>query len=577
MTTPESIVYQFPPLPEIAVPQLQTTKFDVGSAIETYITNILHLPSSELFSENCKELNQLREQLRSKPELQQDEFILYVNYYTLLTGTIKNIDVSRQGVFNPAKMSFTWQSVTLPDVDFDLVCFGYNIIVGVLKNVAHIPITNSKDAHTVVDLLKGCKAVYEKIIDRYSDSFSSVLELSKITILKSYIDFYLQYALIQNSVISSKYSFLLLGKLAEGLRLRLTKFQPPQPDIESYLNAVALISLSIGYSTETNSELNISTRYGIAVYFGRQAMLLQPTNKRGKQVTSIITPLLQQFQPRLAEIEKHNQTIYNQPVPKFLEVPSKNLPDNLKMDWKPTVQAISYDAGIAEHVRSSIQEKTAALFQMQKQAVETCNAISQFYPSLQETAIDQQTTKLYQIRTLFQDEYRQMVSFFNSGAGSRYPNLQEQFYSIQRLITQGQDSDLFYETKLASAKSTMEPIKQMLTQVQQEIMPQLNSYSQMINDLGKEVQTSMGASDVQVVVEANRRFNETFLTLQSELSRILQNLDNMVMRGRTLSEQLLPAFLHELEEVTTGFTNATKFYTDLVATLQKMKSKIVNA
>lgn len=576
---PDLIQVELPKLPNVEFPLLNTERFCVGTAILTYLTHSLRIPVSEEFSALCTQLDEIREQMCIQKEITPGNVQCYIDYFSLLPVLKEHLDVTNRGL----NLQFKWESVIFNIVDADLVFFGYNTIISLLRYATHITYKSKSDVQSLIDCLKPCKAIYEKIVPLYQDSFKVVLAFTKIQALLKYIDIYWCYGFLNNTIIA-KASLVTQGRLSNKYSKQLKNLTPPQDDLSLYFEVYAYAKMFEGYKNETVKDVPLDKKYGLSLAYGNHAIELCPKPKQEKKRGStpspsplqvLLQPLLQQIQAAVDSLTQTNKTIYHQPIARTYEIPDLDAPALPPFKWEPKVQPVSFDNDVSQVAQSQIQSKINEI----RQQVSSSNArISQLrssYPKEKEAEIDQKTATLYAKRTLCLEEQRKLSSIFQRGAGAKYPDLQRQFYDMGTIIQRAADTDLFYETKLGKAKSQIQFLSTQVSYLD-PIEAQIQQLLQSFESVAEQSMQVINSTDINQVIAANQNFAQSYDDAQAQLADLTRQIDEIDAKIKQLSQGNLQQFEADLMEVSTGFDNGIRCYTDLCNNFSIITSRLMS-
>lgn len=579
MSKPGVIKVELPKLPNVEFSLLNTERFCVGTAILSYLTNALRVPVSDDFSALCNQLDEIREQMCIQKEISPNNVHLYIDYFTLLPGLKEHLDVSNRGM----NFQFKWESVIFNIVEADLVFFGYNTIISLLRYATHITYKAKSDVQSLIDCLKPCKAIYEKIVPLYQDGFKVVVAFSKIQALLQYIDVYWSYGFLNNTIIL-KASSVTQGKLSYKYSKQLKLLTPPQSDLSTYFEVFAFAKMYEGYENEDLKDVSIEVKYGQALAYGNHAIELCPKpkqeKKRGSQPTPtplqiLLKPLLDQVQLGVDSLAATNKSIYHQPIPSKAEIPNIDAPPLPPFKWEPKVQPMSYDNDVSQAAQSQIQSKLTEIRKLVSDANDRISSLRSAYPKDKEDEIDAKTARLYAQRKLCQEEEGKLMHMFQTGAGARHPDLQMQFYEMQKFIAKAHETDLYYETKLGTAKSQMVELSNQIRALD-SIDSQLQQLLQSFESVSQQSLQVINSTDINQVIYANQNFSQTYENVRAQLAELIAQICDTENRVQQISQGNLQQFNADLVEVGAGFDNGIKCYTDLVQNFSVIAARLMS-
>lgn len=581
MAQPEPIKVELPKLPDVEIPLLETSRFNVGTAILTYVTNSLRVPISDEYSSLCTRLDELREGMRCLKELTSSNVHLYVDYFTLLPGLTQHLDTTNHGM----NLQFRWKSTVFNLVNADLVFFGFNTVIGLLKCITRISIRALSDIQAVIDCLKPCKAIYEKLSTLYQDSFQPVLSSSLIQVIPKYIDAFWSFAILRTTMFKNA-SGVLQGQISNYYSDRLQKLEPSQDDLSVYFKVFAYAKMFEGYKNETIANVSVDKKYGFAIAYGTQGIELcpkppKPAKKKSAPPTpsplqTLLEPLKQQLEASVEYLKGENSRLYHQTIPKEVEVPLLKKLDPIKeFVWEPSAQPISFDASVSQVASSQLQTRINTINQQVSGAFNKIAQIRSLYPSEKVSEIDQKTSTLYSKRTLCLEERSKLSVLFRGRAGARHPELQQNFNDMQAYIDRAAESDLHYETTLAKAKSVVQNMASQIAYLD-PIQAQLLQLQESFHVSSQQAVQGINSPDLNQVISANQYFSKIYDDTYAQLQNLTLQIDDIYAQVNQLSQITIQNFNAELERVSEGFDNGIKCYTDITANFATIESKLMS-
>jgi len=555
------------PLPPVIAPQfdpLASFSHPVGARIIYYITEKLKIPLPEEFQESCKNLDKMREQLRSVTELSIDMVGIVVDYIHMLKGLTKGISI----VENGAGLLFKWGTVSMYDTDYEIVCLLYNLTIGILRGLTKLSLNNH--LRTIVPLVKTCKSFSEKIMELYNDSFGSTLGRSNCEKLSTFIDlvFY-----------QSQFSVVLETKKAFAPKAGIlfidviNQTRMASQDYCKYYNIVSHYCQAEKFWNES--------AYGHAVSTIRKTLAFFPDDKTISKMQEpfkqLYISLKEVITPRAKFFETDNSQVYFLPVPKNLDdlEPLKKNAVIGQVNWTSTMTVTE----LGNILSSSLEEKVSQRLQNFKmeanRALEDITSCIGLVPHEESAALSRLLSEIYAKKSVINE----MVSAISALLGQksaivsqRMPQAFNQFQSLRASIDQAAQTDLYFETQFGKGASVLTQLETK----QRAIEAKRDQINQLLGQADKAAQVALESKSgsSQEILSQMQGMTQQFDAIAAQMNPVFVETVGMVKDLHDTAQRTVQQYRTEVATVKSGFENGLGFYTKLIASLNNLRDQL---
>lgn len=559
-----------PSLPKVSIPSLRPKKLPVGARVVHFVkTKQGTVP--EKFGDSCTRCDNLRDQLCDATEILPDRFPVFAEYVKILQTLTTGLDVSKAGV----GIAFCWNDTTFYDVEFDIVCMGFNIIVGLLTAAARQDISTGDGQHVIFHCLAGAKGIYEKIITMHKEAFNPVVPFDQLNTIGAALDaLYVYFQL--NVAISKNQKKGLCAKLAKTAAKALESVPAQTKELVMLLNFAATIFMF--YDRNDNAD------YGVAVSFGRKAKSMFPKDKDLKKlpepIRNAMKTLFTPFEPVFTTADKENNTIYLMPAPaEPPEIPviTAGTVCPAKFQWDVEVDVKPFQGAAAGTLQEAIDKRRKNFTNEIDRALHDIDCALKVWPQETVEELHQLITNLYAQRTLARElteEVSKILGARSQAVSARFPMMFQHFSGLRSTIDQAANTDLVFETKFGQAQSLISGLdtsRQALTKLKGQII-QIREAAELALS---EAEKSASSTNLDTVLAASQKLSATFEQLAGQLNPVFGEVAQHVAAMKQGSEKVIPPYQAEIAQVRTGFQQACNWYPNINKQLQTIKTQLV--
>ena len=564
MTTDEKL----PPIPSpptISESYIQSHQINIGDLLINYADKQLHTVIKNESRENCRHLDEIREQLRNQPELLDQRVQSFADYYSLLTNLITGLDISQKG----ANLQFKWDKTNLPIVDFDIACMGYNVVIGFLKIAGRIKIDNEENLRSFIGVINPAKAILSKVFEIYRDNFSPTLTKNMLQKLSNFLDVYWSYATMYQTIFADK--GLLSSRVMKALseNLQTIGFL----ELSSFFDAFASLYIA-DWSLEKQK---YADALGYANQFFDKLPKTDPKQKKkGQQTSPLLKPFMNYFNPRYNQLLEDNKQIYFETPSKVDEIQKLSTPFKGKYNWDSHYTVTSLINILPSDLVDIIKKKHDSLLIQVNNAQSDIAEVLSFVPESTENEINQMVSELYSKRTICQEKC-ESISFLlgqkTHAISHRYPNAFEQFSQLRSSFDQAASSDLYYETEYGKAKSEIQSMKE-ISQDLQKSNEAIQALIKEEKDIYEKAIEDIQTKDITLLMSVNSSFNKSFDDILSKLSVMFPKIHKKTTLMRQEKDRRIQHYNTIAQTVRSGFEQGINFYTQILTQITNLYNQV---
>ena len=569
----ESVAQTVPALPKLPFVPLRPRKLPVGERLVHYVkTKQSTVPDK--FNDNCKKLDALRNELCDASEMLPERVATFVEYFKYASILTQGLDLTANG----CGVCIVWNEKTFYDIEFDFVCLGFNVALGLLAVALRQDTSSEACLKVLGSCLTGAKGICTKIITLHKDVYNDVLPSSNLKQLDAYIDAFWVY--LQLGVVlvrqSDKKGFS--ARVAKTAAHMFEALQPLPKDHAMFLNVFANIYMFYDLSSRSS--------YGPAIAYGKKAKALVPNSKDMKKIPDGIKGplkvLVDSFDPKLTATDKENQTVYFDTVPaEPEEIPllTNGTTCNDSVKWDVEVDAKPFQSTAAGVLEQTIEKRKNNFAQEIDRALKDIDTVMGLWPQALVDEAHALITNLYAQRTLARElteEVSRLLGANSSAISARMPRVFDHFKALRANVDQAATADLSFETKYGQAQSLlgeMDKSRQALTQLKDQILALKRASDVALEEAAK----SASSTNVDVVLQGSQKLAATFEKLAAQLNPIFVQVAQHVQAMKVGAERVIPPYTAEIAAVKTGFTQGTTCYAKINQQLQTIKSQLIQA
>ena len=569
----EAVAQTLPPLPKLPMVPLRPRKLPVGDRLVYYVKQ-KQSTVPDLFNDNCKRLDALRTELCEASEMSPERIPTYVEYVKLASILTQGLDLSANG----CGVCIVWNEKTFYDIEFDFVCLGYNVALGLLNLAARQDPSCAESMKVLGSCLTGAKGICTKITSLHKDAYNDVLGSKDLDSLNAYIDAFWVYLQLGVVLVRQGDKKGLVAKVAKTAAHMFEGLLPLPKEHVMFLNVCAFVYMFYDLSSRAS--------YGPAIAYGKKAKALFPSPKDMKKLPDAIKNpfkvLVDSFEPKLTSTDKENQTVFFDPVPaEPEEIPglTSGTTCNDSVKWDVEVNAKPFQSTAAGVLEQTIEKRKNNFAQEIDRALKDIDTVMAYWPQALVEEAHGLITNLYAQRTLARElteEVSRLLGANSASISARMPRVFEHFHTLRSHVDQAATADLVFETKYGQAQSLlgeMDKSRQALTQLKDQILALKRAADVALEEAAK----SASSTNVDTVLQGSQKLAATFEKLASQLNPLFVQVAQHVQAMKVGAERVIPPYTAEIAAVKTGFTNGTTCYSRINQQLQTIKSQLVQA
>lgn len=549
-----------PPLPPVQPDLLSSSVHNTGASITNFIQRTYGAVDPK-YAEACANCDKIREELRNGGYSadRPSSFAEYVLYLSILTV---DIDLGPRG----ANVGFTWGKTTLKEYHFDVVCLGYNIVVRMLRDAAGLA-----DLPNLGGIFSVGRAIIEKILSLYSDTFAPVLTHKMIENVRDILIAYNSYVVVRNAVEKSA-----KGKLVAEIA-HTTAFLMKEIDEKhhAYFLDVAAMMLMCESLYEDGA-------YGLGIAYGNSVMEMVDANtaknskdKKKVPLAAEVNALVSAFKPSLAEKKSQNVSIYSQSIP--TEIPEIDMKSPLinmqgKYEWELDMDVEPFSNPVVGCIQREAQTTMDAVETQVTGMLEAIDAVIPRYPGAALTEVmgllitlDREKTGCLGLLAAVQ----QAIIAKSDQVSRRMPRVGELIGQMKGQVLQAQSGDATLAAKRQQFESSKAKIDSELGSLNghRSCLAETNVA---VRGIGTAALDSIADNDVAAMAGHLNRMREMFGQYNQTITQC--SLDaNQAITSVIPSLEEISGLIHVLTaSVNAGMT----FYTGLSKQLHTIKGHI---
>jgi len=558
-------------LPPPKLEQIKSYSFNPGERIENFTRTQLRVSSiPEDFQQSLNTVNTLREQLRTTPELSEDQFQLFADYVYGIKTITSGYDISN----TCANVSFKWNETSLTSLEFEIYCMGYNICIGLLKHASFLRFSSEQVLHELFNYIQTTKAIIDKVEEVYNESFEEVIPRENILYIQQLLEAYNAHFQVGTIVLKR-------GKASLLARAAITAS-------EQYKNRLINNQLYVDYFTIL-AYINMadfklqSQEYGNGISYGNAAEAIIPAenkkNKATQEIRKVLLPLFDSFRPKLEEAKAENSKLYFDQIPPSPPAisPIPTRPIATKYSWECSSKIVSHQATASSNVSDFLNQHNQIISSSTSKALQDIDQALALYPYNEANEIQGIFNDLNAKRTYIRDQMNRIGSILNQKGfqiNQYCPQVFNQYNQLVSFLGQASKTDLFYETQYAKTKSYIQPMEDILNPLNQRKIEVTNIVQQaqkIIDDTQKAID---GQTNMKYVLEIQNKAQNDLNSLISCLNPVLQEVAQHVSLMREINEKSITFYHSEIASVKCGFTQGVDCYNKIINNINLINQSI---
>lgn len=556
--------FVIPPLLPASFQEIQTTsESNTGKLIRRYMRKKYSRNTNE-YEILTQNLDTLRDRLIKMSDQQKQEYELIADYNTLLFSITKDVDLSEKG----AKVSYTWNNVTLPVPEFDMVCLLWNICCRQFKIINRISIESIEARQEVYSKICFAISFCQKIKSLFKNDFNQAVQLDKIDEMLSYLNAY-HYQIvflksIHENVIKMK------SKLAKSVSRAYSTLPSKNDEINNYKRLFEILAIAYGaeeYSLSKSDDKNKNTIAFLKCTFDEMEKL--ESQKKYLQ-TEFYKKYISQFNQLKAMYNfyrDNNTKIYHEVIPdlnyNFIQAQKIDIPNEKLFIWNSHID-ISHIEKLAKTKSKVSETKTESnesilISTFQKEislAIKDIEESQALYPlNLENNVLELLNSLKIQKETIhsaFVTIDDQITKF--PQARQTLTNIYDEYQRLKENRIKADSIDQFYETKFYKAQNMLEIVRTRIGQLM-EIKPRLQN-------ILKQAETNFN-NNATALDELGKQANQEFDRIVECMSEINETLYNN-----------LESYKNEMEETRINIAKGLQCYYVWTNELQKISNTI---
>lgn len=561
-------------LPKVRMTPLLGVEMPVGSRIIYWLNKqVEKIPES--LQKACNNCDRLREQIRNCEELTIDRISTFVDYFNLVTCITTGIDITKSG----ADIIFSWNNVKMYDVDFEVCCLAYNVIVGLLSQTSEHPLTAVDGVKTITGLLQTANFVFGKLKSLYRDDFAGAIPRDALTKIGNYIESYYCYVTLAVALVKDAKKLL----IAKTAKTALTKFErclDPCPAHIQFLNFLSLVFMAHAcYDTQT---------YAKGLAYGRKAMAIGAETKKQKlrgataemkEAVAAIGTMMDTFTPFMENFETENKDLYFVIVPQEVEdiplLKTLVVPEG-SYTWNTDMELPTVSGSLRNSLLESIDSRLSNIRSESERAGSDIEASLAIYPTEINTEMQQMISELYAQRNLARnlaDEISKILGLKSQEISRYAPEVFEQFQKIRTGMVTAEKTDLYFETQYGKAISSitgMDGTRQALIQFREQ-MDQIRRTAEIATE---EAVRAAESDIIATILEAHSKHSVAFEQIAQQMNGLFRDISARVKEMKDAGEKNIAHYTAECQSAKAGLTNGMNWYKQVIRLLTSIKEKI---
>ena len=562
-----------PPIPAPPVNPLVSKAYPVGARIIRYAKEILKIPVSEAFSDNCTLMDNLREQLRTSTDISLDRLGLFVDYVTLLTTLTSTLDMGPDGV----GALYTWGSESLPLIEFDICCFSFNLTLALLKTASQYDLSSEVVLKPAFQTIQAALFLIAHTAKYHRVAFDKTITELTIVNVRNYC--HLAFNMWQTAaLIVGNKSKLNIARAYNLCSTLCTNIEPPLSGLARKFTGEAYINYAIS--------LYDDKEVGRAISVLRSLISILPDQKVMKKFSATERQEATQLKSRADTLHQQyvddNGLIFNfQPIPNPAEavpsLPNKQQPG--KLDWNPTVSPESLHGSLTSCIISKAEENFKNYTEQTEKAFHDIDADIALLPSEQQLHLQQLLTELYSKRSAMNEisnQIRGLLNTRNAELNRVFPGCFSEFQAYSNAISQARQTDQHYEVMFGKANSNMDHLLSYNPKLF-ELKKNINEKLEQARIISENAKKNASTKDPTSLISILREMNGSYDKLASELNPLFQELVEITKIIKAEADNNINNYRSELTIIETGFKQGIECYTNLVSRLNGLYNRINNA
>lgn len=527
-----------------------------------------NLPSlSGDFLRSCDHCDRLREELLTSNGLSQDRVGLFARYVKVLTTICAGVDLRQ------ANVSFTWKGLNMNDLNFEIVCLGYNIVGGIVATTARQDLWVSETRDAANKCITAARAIQLKIASLHRDAFRSVVTKPSIEILEKYLNALFSYIVLSRAIQQSSKNKLLAGIAMTAV----SHFRAVFTDRlhSNFLEVFSYFTMARHFVHDSNDP-HITNPYGIAISYGAKIGGVVKQNDAKMNSSGIAGEwkiLTKAVTAYMTDLKQKNSAIWMQGVPPVESLPEVSiipalLPNGDSYDWDEVGEELSMpEAASSEldrqrHQFAALQETATSL------ASELDNILA-LYPDDTVNETHTLTAQLESQRRMTTDLVQEISRLLNVNGSQANKN---ELQLLSRSLGASQANDDRYQLNLGIALSLIEPMNKVRRAVR-VLQPQVAEISAIIESIigrGEDIDTEDADKVLRECNWIETKSREFAAKLETHRASIAEHAAQM----KSDAEKCVPPFRAEVIGVVDGMKAGIRNYESLNGRLQQLRNKV---